>query len=383
MTQYIFFITEILLALYCLLIFVYAYWFWRLRMKTFSGVEKTPQTKFSIVIPARNEEANIAPCLLSILDNNYPKNLFEIMVVDDESKDRTAAIVRQLSEKYPLLKLLNINDWTGGQPFNSHKKKAIEFAVSRAANDWMITTDADCIVPKNWLASFDKYIRQTQKRFIAAPVAFTDNHSFLGRFQCLDFLSLQGITIASVSAGMHNMCNGANLCYEKQLFLDVRGFAGIDQWASGDDMLLMDKVQRQFPDAVGYLYSQSAIVFTAPMPTWKAFIHQRIRWASKNAHYRDVRITAVLCGVYLTNLFLLISLVYALFQPFYLLYWFGLVIVKTLAELLLMQPTAAFFKQKKLLKWFPLMQPLHIFYIVAAGFLGMFGKYQWKERMVK
>jgi cellulose synthase/poly-beta-1,6-N-acetylglucosamine synthase-like glycosyltransferase len=230
---------------------------------------------------------------------------------------------------------------------------------------------------------FDNYIRQTQKKFIAAPVAFMDEHSFLSRFQCLDFLSLQGITAASVSAGIHNMCNGANLCYTKQIFLDVRGFEGIDRLASGDDMLLMNKVKQQFPSASGYLYSPRAIVLTQPMPTWKAFIHQRIRWASKSAHYRDARITAVLGGVYLTNLFLLLSLVCALFQPVYLLYWLGLVIVKTLVELLLMQPTAAFFKQEKLLKWFPLMQPAHMMYIVTAGFLGMFGKYRWKGRTVK
>jgi len=382
MIQTIFFITEILLALYCVLIFLYAYWL--LHIKKFS-VDKTlnpPQTKFSIIVPARNEEKNIETCLRSILHNHYPKNLFEIIVADDSSEDRTAAIVRQLQEKYPQLKLLNMNELIH-EKINSHKKKAIEAAIHHAGGNWILTTDADCMVSENWLMNFDNYIRQTQKRFVAAPVAFTNKPNFLNRFQCLDFLSLQGITAASVSAGMHNMCNGANLGYEKQLFFDINGFDGIDQLASGDDMLLMNKVKQQFPDVIGYLYSQDAIVFTQPMPTWKSFINQRIRWASKSSHYHDARITAVLCGVYLTNLFLLISFAAALFQPIYLLYWLGFIIIKTLVEGLLMQPTASFFKQKNLLKWFPVMQPIHIIYMVVAGFLGMFGKYQWKGRMVK
>lgn len=106
-------------------------------------------------------------------------------------------------------------------------------------------------------------------------------------FQYIDFVSLQGITAASVSAGFHAMCNGANLAYRKDVFYRVNGFKGIDNIASGDDMLLMNKIKHEFPNAIGFLFSKDAIVSTSPMPDWKAFFNQRIRWASKADKYKD------------------------------------------------------------------------------------------------
>jgi hypothetical protein len=60
-----------------------------------------------------------------------------------------------------------------------------------------------------------------------------------------------------------------------------------------------------------------------------------------------------------------------------------MLICKTLIELRFIYPVAIFFKEVKLLKWFPVMQPLHILYTVIAGWLGKFGKYTWKGRTVK
>src|ERR1700741_4803978 len=110
----------------------------------------------------------------------------------------------------------------------------------------------------------------------------------------MDFLVLQGITGASVTKKIHSMCNGANLAYEKKIFYEVNGFAGIDHIASGDDMLLMHKIAKIYPGRIGYLKSTEAIVNTQPMATWPDFFNQRIRWASKATHYNDKRIFWVL-----------------------------------------------------------------------------------------
>jgi hypothetical protein len=63
--------------------------------------------------------------------------------------------------------------------------------------------------------------------------------------------------------------------------------------------------------------------------------------------------------------------------------WLVLIGIKTLVELTLMRPVAGFYDQLNALKWFPLMQPFHIAYTVAAGWLGKFGTYRWKGRAVK
>jgi cellulose synthase/poly-beta-1,6-N-acetylglucosamine synthase-like glycosyltransferase len=179
------------------------------------------------------------------------------------------------------------------------------------------------------------------------------------------------------------MCNGANLAYEKNVFFKVGGFEGIDQLASGDDMLLMQKIRDRYPDEIAFLKSKEVIVNTHPAETLKDFINQRIRWASKAGYYTDKKIAAVLLLVYLLNAWLLIL---GIFSFFYLAAFYLLIIsllVKTIAELFFLFPVARFFEKQKQLWWFLPAQPFHILYTVIAGWLGKFGSYQWKGRKVK
>jgi len=381
MTMIIVYITAILLACYAILIHLYRTWFRKL--KHFKAGTFDPATSFTVIIPARNEEAAIADCILSILQNNYPSILFEVMVIDDHSTDRTPQIVEELAKIYNNLKLIRLADELKGKQLNSYKKKAIEIAISYATKDWIVTTDADCEVTRFWLQNFDAYIQTEQPVFVAAPVMFKNTGTFVGIFQCLDFISLQGITAASVSAGFHSMCNGANLAYKKASFYEVGGFKGIDNIASGDDMLLMHKMHIKYPKRIGYLFSKEATVITDPMHDWKSFFNQRIRWASKAEAYDDFRIKGVLLFVYSLNFLLLLLPVLAIWNINILWYWLALVMLKTFSEFTFMYFVSLFFGLEKLLVWFALMQPMHIFYTVIAGFLGKFGKYQWKGRTVK
>ena len=370
----------LLCFVYCVFILLYRSWF--IKLLPFTSPNASSHTYFSIIIPARNEEENIGACLQSIFQNNYPSDFFEVLVIDDHSTDNTAFIVNELQKTNPNLHLLSLSQLLNGE-INSYKKKAIEFAIGQAKGDWIITTDADCIVPHSWLQNFNQYIHKNNPAFIAAPVSFIEQNSFVSIFQSLDFMSLQGITAASVAAGFHSMCNGANLAYEKKAFDAVNGFKGIDNIASGDDMLLMHKISKQFPNRTGYLFHQHSIVQTQPVDSWKAFINQRIRWASKANSYDDKRIFYVLVLVYFFNVLMLMLLFTSLFLPALFLYWLLLLIIKTTIELYFLFPVAKFFHQTQLLWWFPLLQPIHIVYTVVAGWLGKFGKYEWKGRSVK
>lgn len=372
---------SILLILYSLLINLYLHWFRKLRLFHRTIFQKA-QTGFSIIIPARNEELNIRECIESIYKNNYPESLFEIIVADDFSEDKTPDIISSLQEKHSNLHLIKMQNILT-QKINSYKKKAIETAIQKANNKWIITTDADCNVPKEWLQLFDAYIQANPVVFVAAPVMFRNSGSMLSVFQCLDFISLQGITAASVGAGFHSMCNGANLAYRKDVFKQVNGFAGLDNIASGDDMLLMHKIQNTYPNGIGYLFSKDAVVETAAMPGWMSFFNQRIRWASKSTSYRDKKIFAVLLLVYFTNLFMLLLLPAAIFDYHFLIYFLELVLLKALCELPFMFAVSSFYRMNNLLKWFIPLQPLHILYTIISGFLGKFGTYEWKGRKVK
>jgi cellulose synthase/poly-beta-1,6-N-acetylglucosamine synthase-like glycosyltransferase len=374
-------ITAVLLSGYGLLILVYRNWY--LRLPFFIPDGGAPATSFSVIVPARNEEEYIRNCLLSVLGQEYPSGLFEVIVVNDHSTDGTEAIVRELQERYHNLKLINLADHVAGQKLNAYKKKALDLAIRQSNAEWIVTTDADCTVNTKWLSQMDAFIRQKQPVFIAAPVMFIHKGGFLSVFQLLDFISLQGITAASVSAGYHTMCNGANIAYRRDAFYEVNGFTGIDQLASGDDMLLMHKINEKYPGRIGYLFSKQAIVTTPPTENWNAFLNQRIRWASKADKYNDRSIFWVLLLVYLVNFALLGLLMASPFAEAGFYNWILLVIAKTLIELSFMIPVARFFGRTGALAWFPLMQPFHIVYTVIAGWLGKFGTYQWKGRKVK
>jgi cellulose synthase/poly-beta-1,6-N-acetylglucosamine synthase-like glycosyltransferase len=366
---------------YAIVILLYRKWFLALHPFV-APASFTGTTTFSIIIPARNEEENIQQCLLSILQQQYPTNLFEVIVIDDHSTDNTVNIIQHLQKQYCNLQLLSLANLIQSKEINSYKKKAIEAAIQITKHEWIITTDADCIVAKTWLHTNAAYIQQYKPVFVGAPVLFSNNGSLLSTFQQIDFMTMQGVTAAAVSAGFHDMCNGANLAYKKEVFNEVEGFKGIDIIASGDDMLLMNKIKQRYPDKIGYIFSRDAFVTTTPMPTWKSFYNQRIRWASKSNHYEDKSILIVLLLMYLFNVSLLVLPIIALFHPILFLYWLALLLLKTFVETTFAVPMSRFFKIP--LKWYyAFLQLHHIVYMVIAGWLGKAGKYQWKGRQVK
>lgn len=367
------YITIALLATYSILIMYYRAG-WR-QTKIFSRGEQAPSARISVIVPARNEEQNIGPLLESMKNQTYPAALFEVIVVDDNSTDNTAAIAKSFS----FVKLVHLQF----ENITAYKKKAIETGIAAASGELIVTTDADCTVPENWLKTIASFYEQTNAVLIAAPVRMDGRHSFFQLFQSLDFLVLQGITAASVQKKIHNMCNGANLAYERKAFYEVNGFSGIDHIASGDDMLLMHKFAMRFPGRIVYLLSKDAIVTTKPAGTWQEFFSQRIRWASKATHYNDIKIFSVLFLVYFFNLSLLALLVAGFWN---LKLWLALgvlVLCKTVVEFFFIYPVAKFYGSQSLLNYFILFQPLHILYTVIAGWLGLIGKFEWKGRRVK
>ncbi|HKC35445.1 MAG TPA: glycosyltransferase [Chitinophagaceae bacterium] len=367
------YITIGFLVVYSILILFYrAGW---QELKPFSQPGLPPSIEISVIIAARNEEENIGKLLTSLEKQTYPRHLFEVIVVDDHSTDKTATIVNSFSfAKLIKLQLDNIN---------SYKKKAIETGIAAASGDLIVTTDADCIVKESWLRTIAAFKEETNAIFIAAPVMMEYRSNLLQTFQTLDFLVLQGITAASVQKRIHNMCNGANLAYERKVFFEVNGFSGIDHIASGDDMLLMQKIAKRFPGKISYLLSKEAVTTTQAAKTWKELFSQRIRWASKATNYNDIKIFGALFLVYFFNCALLGLLIAGFWMHFLWSGFVGILIIKTFIELLFIYPVAKFYNKLSLLKLFPFFQPLHIVYTVIAGWFGVFGRFEWKGRRVK
>lgn len=342
-----------------------------------------PRTFISILIPARNEAKNILPCIASILKNNYPKELFEIIVIDDHSDDETPQYVRDLG--HPNVRLIELKNYVKlgeNQPF---KKRAIEAAIGESKGDLIVTTDGDCLVPDQWLWLFAEYYETKGKRFIAGPVNFYDEQSFFERFQSLDYVGMMGITGAGVEGKFMNMCNGANLAYEKKLFYDVKGFQGIDHVSSGDDMLLMQKVARMYPDALGFLKNEQATVVTKAKPNVEEFFGQRLRWASKSSSYTEGFTVFQLIAVFLFCASMPFNLLLGIFfDTHFLVLCLISFLIKTLFDFIFLKMTTRFFNRQDLMSIFFPAQFLHVIYIITVGlWSNVKKKYVWKGRVVK
>lgn len=341
------------------------------------------KTSLSILIPARNEAKNILACIESILQQSYPTELVEIIVLDDHSEDNTAELVSQQEAKN--IHLIRLSEQLSEIHTQSYKKKALELGIAQAKGKLIVTTDADCIVQKNWLALIVSYYQHKPIKFIAAPVNFHQEKNILESFQSLDFMGMMGITGAGIHRGFMHMCNGANLAYERSAFYAVEGFTGIDQLASGDDMLLMQKIAEKYPTQIGFVKNQEATVFTSAKPDWKSFIQQRLRWASKSASYQEKQVTLILALVFLFCCSMVIS---ALLIPVWgipLLWVFlGQLAIKTITDYFFLKQMAQYFGRVDLMKHFFSAQFIHIGYIVIIGFLANMKKeYQWKGRKVR
>ena len=342
------------------------------------------RTRISVIIPARNEEQNIVSCLDSLARQTYPKDLYEVVVVDDHSTDRTAiAATTRAAELALSIRYINLEDQPIPENRTAHKKWAISTGVGAAGGDLIVTTDADCTAHPEWLSTVASFYEDKGAKFIAAPVRIAGGRSsFLSVFQTLDFLTLQGITGAAVFSRFHSMCNGANLAYERKAFYEVGGFKGIDAIPSGDDMLLMHKIYLKYPQQVFFLKHRLAIVTTKPETQWSGFLNQRIRWASKADSYDDRRIFWVLLLVYLVNLLFVGLFVAAFWNSWWLWVLLLLLAVKTIVEYPFVRSVATFFQQQRLMPYFALLQPFHILYTIVVGWLGKFGSYRWKDRKI-
>jgi len=369
-------ISFLLTLLYAfLLLFLRSGW---LKLPNFKKTDFTPKTQVSILIAARNEADKIHHTIDDILAQNYPKELFELIIVDDHSTDDTAKII----DSYALrgVKLIILNE---SETLNSYKKKAISAAINLASGELIITTDADCRMGENWLSTIVNYFEQNDFNLISSPVIFFEEKSLFERLQTLEFLFLIGLGAAGIGNKMPSTCNGANLAYKKSVFLILDGFKGIDDLASGDDELFLHKVAHAYPGSIGFCKCADAVVYTHAKPTLKEFIQQRKRWASKSVKYKDKKIMFLAIAIWLFNVSLLVNLVGGLFIPELLKLVFIQFTIKFIAEVFYLEPLTSFAKRNNLLYYLSFLTFFHVAYLIYIGLAGNSGKYKWKDRMVK
>jgi cellulose synthase/poly-beta-1,6-N-acetylglucosamine synthase-like glycosyltransferase len=237
------------------------------------------QQGISIIVAARNEERHIAQLLQSLVSQNYPPEKFEILVMNDRSTDSTASIVESFALLHGNVRLVNITSNSSDMP---HKKNALRSGIAQSKFDILAFTDADCEVPKNWLAEISKNFPDDFGAVAGfSPNVLTPSNSFL-RYE-----ENKNSLIAASAVELKNafMCTGRNFAYRKELYNEVGGFEKIKQSISGDDDLFLQLVQRETRWKIRYMTSPESYVRTALPDSFKQFINQRTRHVSASKFY--------------------------------------------------------------------------------------------------
>lgn len=341
----------------------------------------------SIVLAVRNEAGGIEACLDAILQNDYPPECTEVIVVDDCSDDDTLVRLRALERarasdqnRIPHLHVLEAVDNVTRS--RAHKKAALVLGMNRATGEIVLVTDGDTRMGPSWVSTMVGCFGNGVD-FVAGPVVLTHGRSWFARMQAIEFLGWIALGAGAIGIGRPLLCNGANLAFRRDAYRALGRSPHDDEVTSGDDVLLMQRIAERTPGSVAFCASAEALVTTSPQPSLSAFFEQRKRWASKGTSFVGIGRTATVLGLALFQTALVFATI-ASFTGF--LSWDYTVaawLLKILPEWILVAPACRRFAERGLLRYLlpaSLLQPV---YVVLAGALGLLRGYTWKGRPIR
>lgn len=331
----------------------------------------------SVLIAARNEQSKIKNCIESILDNTYPADKFEIIVVNDHSTDDTSAIVQQYHHRN--VRLVHQKVGVTG------KKAAITLGVEVVTGEIIAATDADSIVPEQWLHHINQAFQQPKIQIQTGPVMPEQEDTLLNRFQCLDFAATAGITGFGIFSRQIPLANGANMAYRKAFFNEAGGYHHDSHIASGDDIFLMQKAFNRNPDGLVYLKSPEALVITHAENDWRNFISQRRRWAGKTKNYTDHRLTMLQSFVFVFCAATVAFSGAGIFLDFRYLLLAGIMLsFKYYSDYNYLKEITKYYGYQGSMKFFVISFLLYIGHILLSGWFVFFpGQTYWKGRKIE
>ena len=333
------------------------------------SIKQISHPSISVLIPFRDESSNLPPLLRSLA---LQKGInWEVILIDDHSTDDGSSVIESYRSQLPVKLKVLTNCGEG-------KKAALLTGANIAIGDYLLMTDADCIMPDSWISTFQQWIATKNSELIIGPVFLTGANTFFHRFQKRDFLSLQ---ISGAAAALNNrpiMSNGANLACRRDLFLASNLKT---DFASGDDMFLLEWTKQQ-KKSITYLKSTLAMVHTVTEKSWSGFFTQRARWASKAKGYKDRDIISTGLLVAGTNALLLACLTLSIIHPLFVFVWLFLFLLKSVFDFRLLRLGADFWNYHDRFPEFLLTQFLYPLYILITITYPVFRPLRWKKRTI-
>ncbi|MDO7848080.1 glycosyltransferase [Hymenobacter sp. M29] len=265
----------LLLAFLLLWLGSLAYATWRFatrRGAQLAGLLPQPLPRVSILIAARDEELALPRCLASLRQLNYPAELLEILVGDDASTDRTAAVAEAAMQGFvSSFRVIPITDNLGEA---RGKANVLAHLARHATTEYFFITDADIHLPASWIEALLEH---------AAPgvgtvtgITAVRGPRLFHQLQGIDWLlSLSLVQVVS-EQGRPVTAMGNNMLVTRAAYEATGGYEALPFSVTEDFALFQAAVARGF--GFRHVFSAEARADSLPMPSWAALLKQRRRW---------------------------------------------------------------------------------------------------------
>lgn len=342
-------------------------------------VDNSKLPTVSVVIAARDEEKRIGKLLESLIKQDYPKEKFEVIVVDDRSSDRTAELVNELKKGNVAFKVIRIRDEEQIKG-RSPKKYALSRGIEQSENEIIVTTDADCWMSPRWLRTLVSPFIDPEVHGATGVSRFVrddkDPKPWWSDFESMEHLSYSVAAAGFIACGHVFNAHGSNLAARRDVYERIGGYTGNQHVASGDDVFLLQDVARHGGKVV-FITGKDGYVYSRPVDTLAEWINQRSRWSSKGFYYPPF-LRILLVGTFTFYLAVLISLIISLFRRRFPSLAIALYLTKIISETITMKLGCNRFGEPLSLGRYILTQILHPPAILFAGIRGQFFTFTWK-----
>lgn len=363
----------VVILLYSFLMVKAIYGLILLSKQSLQEVDLTAFPFISIIVSIRNERNNAEEFVKQIEKQTYPKQHFELIVIDDASTDFSFEAFDAILKKTEITFILK------KQSSHKGKKTNISEAIKSAEGTIIVTTDADVIYrDKNWVQCIAFEFQKKETNMLIMPIDFCEEHHALAIFQATENMALTAIAAGYVALQNPFLCNGANLAFTKKAFEKVNGYASHISISSGEDVFLLEDLKSLGAHFIRYANRAECIVKTKPMTIMSDFFQQRLRWAAKSTQNPN-SLNALMGGVVLFANMILVVFVFALIRNNTDLYYLGIfAFIKLMFDFLLLFLASTFVGKKKYLAFLMPFECVYWIYAVVVALGALFFKPYWK-----
>jgi len=339
------------------------------RLRTATSEARPP---VSVIVAARDEAENIDACLAALARQDYG-GWWEIVVVDDRSRDDTATRLQRWAAQDARIRWCRAPD---PPRYRCPKKSALASGIEISRGEILLCTDADCRPPAGWIGSMVACFG-AEVGLVAGYARPEGSASWIQRVLALDNLAVGALGAGGIGLGMAWACTGRNLAYRRAAYEQAGGFAAIGHLVGGDDVYLARRVASATNWRLAYNRRNDAVVLcTAPPRAWRAILQQKLRHAAKAGHYRGGAL-ALGAVVYVFYAALAWGTGRALAGQGELVTGSVWVAKASLDAVLLGAMASA--PERRLLRWLPVLELLHVPYVLLGTIAGRLGWFRWKR----